>query len=122
MPRFEPPNPIYPVARQADIDTGPIAMDNPLTMGPEDEAALLAAWAADSLSMKRQPDFILTQLHHAIGENPTYLNRAVLDRVAARRNAFRTPELQDGLKAHPASVVARPPCFAKVAVPDLCTA
>ncbi|MDW3682766.1 antibiotic biosynthesis monooxygenase family protein [Cupriavidus sp. CV2] len=122
MPRFEPLDPTYPVARQVDIDTGPIVMINLLTMAPEDEAAFLAAWTADSLFMKRQPGFISTQLHRAIGENPTYLNYAVFDSVAAWRVAFRTPEFQEKLKAHPASVVARPHLFAKVAVPDLCTA
>ena len=122
MPRFEPPDPVYPVARLVDIDSGAIVMVNLLTMAPKDEAAFLAAWAADSPSIKRHPSCISTRLHHAIGENPTYLNCAVFDSVAASRNAFRTPEFQDGLKAHPASVVARPPCFAKVAVPDRCTA
>ncbi|MBL3960930.1 antibiotic biosynthesis monooxygenase [Burkholderia sp. KCJ3K979] len=122
MPRFEPLDPVYPVARQADIDTGPIVMVNLLTMVPDDEASFLAAWTADSLFMKRQPGFISTQLHRAIGENPTYLNYAVFDSVAAWRNAFGTPEFQERLKAHPASVVARPHLFAKVAVPDLCTA
>jgi len=97
-------------------------MINLLTMVPEEEDAFLAAWTADSLFMKRQPGFISTQLHRAIGENPTYLNYAVFDSVSAWREAFQTPEFQEKLKAHPPSVVARPHLFAKVAVADLCTA
>ena len=88
MPRFEPPDPVYPVARLVDIDSGAIVMVNLLTMAPKDEAAFLAAWAADSPSIKRHPSC----------------------------------EFQQRLTARPASVVARPPRFAKVAVPDRCTA
>ncbi|GAB7551451.1 hypothetical protein NRB_09490 [Novosphingobium sp. 11B] len=122
MPRFELLDPDYPVARQTEADAGPIVMINLLTMAPADEAAFLAAWTADSLFMKRQPGFISTQLHRAVGDNPTYLNYAVFDSVAAWREAFRNPAFQEKLKAHPASVVARPHLFTKVAVPDLCTA
>jgi len=122
MHRFEPLDPVYQFARQADIDNGPIVMVNLLTMGPGDEAAFPAAWTADSLFMKRQAGFVSTQLDRAIGENPTNLNYAVFDDVAACRSAFRTPEFQQRLNAPQAYVVARPHLFAKVAVPDLCTA
>ncbi len=122
MPRFEPLDPAFPVMRQTDIDASPSVMVKLLTMAPEDESAFLTAWTADSLFMKRQHGFISIQLHRAIGESPTYRNYAVFDCVAAWRDVFRTPERQEKLKAHPASVVARPHLFARVAVPDLCTA
>ncbi|MGA4211673.1 antibiotic biosynthesis monooxygenase family protein [Ralstonia pseudosolanacearum] len=122
MPRFEPLDPGFPVARQVEIDAGPIVMINLCTMAPEDEDAFLAAWAEDSRFMKRQPGFISTQLHRAIGDNPTYVNYAVFDNVAAWRDAFRHPEFQERLKAHPPSVTARPHLFEKVAAPGLCTA
>ncbi len=122
MPRFEPLDPSYPVSLQAEIDAGPIVMINLLTMDSADEAAFLSAWTADSEFMKRQPGFISTQLHRAIGEKKTYLNYAVFDSVAAWRDAFRSPEFQEKLKAHPSSVVARPHLFTKVAIPNLCTA
>lgn len=122
MSRFEPLDPAFPVSRQADIEAGPIVLVNLLTMAPEDEAAFLVAWTADTKIMKQQPGYISTQLHRALGDSPTYLNYAVFDSVAAWREAFRTPEFQESLKAHPASVVARPHLFAKVAVADLCTA
>jgi heme-degrading monooxygenase HmoA len=122
MSRFEPLDPAFPVTRQAEIEAGPIVLVNLLTMAPEDENAFLVAWTADTMIMKRQPGFISTQLHRAIGDSPTYFNYAVFDSVAAWRDAFRTPEFQGSLKAHPASVVARPHLFTKVAVADLCTA
>ncbi|RKR45185.1 antibiotic biosynthesis monooxygenase [Paraburkholderia sp. BL17N1] len=121
MHRFEPVDPVYPVARQADIDTASI-MVNLLTMKPGDEAAFPAAWTADSLFMKCQAGFVSTQLNRAIGENPTNLNYAVFHDVAAWRSAFRTPEFQQRLNTPPAYVAARSHLFAKVAVPDLCKA
>ncbi|MCV4275848.1 antibiotic biosynthesis monooxygenase [Pseudomonas capsici] len=108
MPRFEPLDPAYPVTLQAEINAGPIVMINLLTMAPEDEAGFLNAWTADSLFMKHQPGFISTQLHRALGDHPTYVNYAVFDSVAAWRDAFNAPEFQEKLRAHPASVVARP--------------
>jgi heme-degrading monooxygenase HmoA len=122
MPKFEPLDPNYPVTRQTESEAGPIVMINLLTMALNDEAAFLTAWTMDSLFMKRQPGFISTQLHRAIGGNPTYLNYAVFESVAAWHEAFKNPEFQERLNAHPASVVARPHLFAKVAVPNLCTA
>jgi heme-degrading monooxygenase HmoA len=122
MPRFEPLDPAYPVARQTETNAGPVVMINLLTMAPEDEEAFLSAWTADSLFMKRQSGFISTQLHRAVGENPTYLNYAVFESVAAWHEAFKSPEFQEKLRRHPASVVARPHLFTKVAVPNLCTA
>ncbi|KVL13667.1 antibiotic biosynthesis monooxygenase family protein [Burkholderia sp. MSMB1826] len=122
MPKFEPLDPAYPVGRQVDMDAGPVVMVNLITMATEDEAAFLTAWTADALFMKRQRGFISKQVHRTIGENPTYLNYAVFDSAAAWRGAFWTSEFQEKLKAHPASVIARPHLSTKVAVPDLCTA
>jgi hypothetical protein len=93
-----------------------------LTRPPQDEATHLAEWTSDSLFVKRQPEFIRTQLYRAIGENPVHHDDAVFDSVAAWRNVFRTPGFQEKLNAHRASVVARPHLFAADAVPDLCTA
>lgn len=122
MPTFEPLDPDFPVARQVEIDAGPVVMVNLCTMAPEDEDAFLAAWTSDARFMKRQPGFISTQLHHALGANPTYFNYAVFDSVAAWRDAFHHPEFRERLQARPTSVIARPHLFEKVAVPDLCKA
>ena len=72
--------------------------------------------------MKRQPGFISTQLHRALGENPTYLNYAVWESRAAFRAAFSNPDFQAKLAAYPSSAVASPHLFQKVAVPDICVA
>lgn len=122
MASLEPLDPGYPLSKQMEIDAAPIVLVNLCTMAPEDEEAFLTTWAADSAYMKRQPGFISTQLHRALGENPTYLNYAVFESAETWRNAFHSPEFKETAKAHPASVVFRPHLFQKVAVPNLCTA
>jgi heme-degrading monooxygenase HmoA len=72
--------------------------------------------------MKRQPGFISTQLHRAVGENPTYLNYAVWESVTAFRAAFTHPDFRARLSAYPTSAVATPHLFQKIAVPDICVA
>jgi heme-degrading monooxygenase HmoA len=72
--------------------------------------------------MKRQPGFISTQLHRAIGESPTYLNYAVWETNAHFRAAFSHPEFRAKLSAYPASATAAPHLFQKVAVSGICVA
>ena len=60
--------------------------------------------------MKRQPGFVSTQLHRAVGENPTYLNYAVWDFVAAFRAAFTHPDFLAKLSTYPSSAVASRTC------------
>ena len=73
--------------------------------------------------MKQQPGFILTQLHRALGDSPTYMNYAVWESTAAFRAAFGHPEFRAhtlGRIRPPA--VASPHLFQKVAVPGICVA
>ncbi len=72
--------------------------------------------------MKRQPGFISTQLHRALGDNPTYLNYAVWESTALFRTAFTHPEFRAALSHYPASAVARPHLFQTLAVPGICVA
>jgi hypothetical protein len=51
--------------------------------------------------MKRQPGFISTQLHRAIGESSTYLNYAVWESTADFRAAFSHPEFSSGQNCRP---------------------
>jgi heme-degrading monooxygenase HmoA len=87
-----------------------------------DEQIFLNAWQDDAVFMKRQPGFISTQLHRAIGASPTYLNYAVWESTAHFRAAFTHPEFRAKLSGYPASAVASPHLFQKVAVPDVCVA
>src|SRR5690348_981216 len=74
MPLLRPLDPSFPIERQIAIDAAPIVLVNVFTLGKADEPAFLQAWQDDAAFMKRQPGFVSTQLHRAIGDSPTYLN------------------------------------------------
>jgi heme-degrading monooxygenase HmoA len=93
---------------------------NVFTLDQADEQTFLEVWQDDAAFMKRQPGFISTQLHRAIGESPTYLNCAVWDSTADFRAAFSHPEFRAKLSTYPSSAVASPHLFQKVAVPGIC--
>ncbi len=120
MSPLKPLDPAFPIERQLAIDAGPVVLVNLFTLGKADEPAFLETWQDDAAFMKRQPGFISTQLHRAIGENPTYLNYAVWESTAAFRAAFSHPEFQAKLSAYPTSAVASPHLFQTVAVPGIC--
>ncbi|EEA01219.1 Antibiotic biosynthesis monooxygenase [Burkholderia sp. H160] len=120
MHQFQPLDPSFPIARQLATDAAPVVLVNLFTMDPADEQVFLKAWQDDAAFMKRQPGFISTQLHRALGENPTYLNYAVWESTAHFRAAFSHPEFKAGLAAYPSSAIASPHLFQKVAVPGIC--
>ncbi len=122
MSSLKPLDPAFPIERQLTIDASPVVLVNLFTLGKADEPAFLKTWQDDAAFMKRQPGFISTQLHRAIGENPTYLNYAVWESTAAFRAAFSHPEFQAKLSAYPTSAVASPHLFQTVAVPGICVA
>jgi heme-degrading monooxygenase HmoA len=120
MSLLRPLDPAFPIERQIEIDAGPIVVVNVFTLDKADEQAFLKAWQDDAVFMKRQPGFISTQLHRAIGESPTYLNYAVWESTTAFRAAFTHPEFSAKLSAYPSSAVATPHLFQRVAVPGVC--
>lgn len=122
MSLLRPLDPTFPIDRQIGIDAGPVVLVNVFTLDKADEPAFLEIWQADAAFMKRQPGFISTQLHRALGDSPTYLNYAVWESTAAFRAAFSHPEFRSKLAAYPSSAVASPHLFQKVAVPDICVA
>ncbi|WP_225768413.1 antibiotic biosynthesis monooxygenase [Inquilinus sp. Marseille-Q2685] len=122
MPQMRPLDPAFPIDRQLAVDAAPVVLVNVFTMDAADEQAFLRAWRGDAGIMKRQPGFISTQLHRAIGDSPTYLNHAVWESTADFRAAFANPEFRAKLSAYPASAVASPHLFQKAAVPGICVA
>ena len=119
MHAMRPMDPAFPIERQIALETGPVTLVNVFTLDKADEAAFLAALRDDADFMKRRPGFISTQLHRALGESPTYLNYAVWESTADFRAAFTHPEFRAKLGAYPASAVASPHLFEKVAVPGV---
>jgi heme-degrading monooxygenase HmoA len=122
MPLLRPLDPAFPIDRQLAVDVTPVVLVNLFTLDAADEPAFLEAWQTDAAFMKRQPGFISTQLHRAVGTQPTYLNYAVWESTGHFRAAFTHPEFRAGLAAYPSSGVASPHLFQKVAVPGICVA
>ena len=122
MSQLKPLDPAFPIDRQLGIDAGPVVLVNVFTLDKADEQSFLQVWQDDAAFMKRQPGFISTQLHRAIGESPTYLNCAVWQTTADFRAAFTHPEFRAKISAYPASAVASPHLFQKTAVPGICVA
>ena len=120
MPLLKPLDEKFPIQRQLAIEASPVVLINLFALDPEDEQALLAAWTDDAAFMQRQPGFISTQLHRAIGESPTFLNYAVWESTAAFRTAFAHPDFVAKLSAYPSSVVVSPHLFQKFAVAGIC--
>lgn len=110
------------IQSQLEIDAAPVVLINLFTLDVADEARFLEAWKDDAAFMKRQTGFISTQLHRALGENPTYLNYAIWETNEAFRAAFSDPEFRFKRSAYPSSAIARPHLFQKVGVPGICTA
>ena len=122
MTRMRPLDPTFPIDRQIALDTGPVVLVNLFTLEVADEQGFLASWQDDAAFMKRQPGFISTQLHRAVGDSPAYLNYAVWESNAHFRAAFTHPEFRAKIANYPASAVASPHLFEKVAVADICVA
>jgi len=120
MSLLRPLDPAFPIESQLAVDASPVVLVNLFTLDKADEQTFLRSWQDDAVFMKRQPGFISTQLHRAIGENPTYLNYAVWESTAAFRAAFTHPEFRAKLSIYPSSAVASPHLFQKVAVPGIC--
>lgn len=122
MSLLKPMDEKFPIERQLGIAAAPVVLINLFTLDAADETGFLDAWTDDAEFMKRQPGFISTQLHRAIGDSLTYLNYAVWDSTEAFRVAFTHPEFLAKLNAYPSSAVASPHLFQKVAVAGICTA
>ncbi|TIS61363.1 MAG: antibiotic biosynthesis monooxygenase [Mesorhizobium sp.] len=122
MSLLRPMDPAFPIERQLGVDASPVVLVNLFTLDKADEQTFLRVWQDDADFMKRQPGFISTQLHRAIGKSPTYLNYAVWETTADFRAAFSHPDFIAKLPAYPSSAVAAPHLFQKVAVPGICVA
>ena len=122
MVNFKPLDPDFPIQQQLETDAGPVVLVNVFTVDAGDADALVEAWRNDALYMKKQPGYISTQLHKAVGASSMYLNYAVWDSVADFRAAFSNPEFKNALGHYPSSAATAPHLFQKIAVPNCCTA
>jgi len=122
MVDFKPLDPAFPIQQQLGLEAGPVVLVNLFTVDPGDEEAVIEAWSNDALWMKKQPGYISTQMHKAVGNSSMFLNYAVWDSIADFRTAFSNPEFKNALSHYPSSAVTAPHLFEKIAVPNCCTA
>ena len=71
MSLLRPLDPSFPIERQIAIEAGPVVLVNVVTLDKADEQTFLKTWQDDAAFMKRQPGFISTQLHRALGDMPS---------------------------------------------------
>jgi heme-degrading monooxygenase HmoA len=114
-------NTLVPIHAQLEAEASPVVLVNIFSVDPVDADQLVKAWEHDADWMKAQPGYISTQLHRGIAGSSMFLNYAVWESVAHFRAAFSHPEFRSRLKNYPASTVAKPHLFSKLAVPNLCT-
>ena len=95
---------------------------NKFEVAPTDADQFLAAWTADAVFLGQQPGFISAQLHRGIAGSSLFLNYVVWESADHFRRASGQPEFRANLGRYPASVVACPHPFRKVAVPGICVA
>jgi heme-degrading monooxygenase HmoA len=122
MLNLRPLDPACPIDQQLRATADPVVLVNLFSVAENDIPALLSAWEKDAIWMKQQTGFLSTQLHRAIGGSHMFMNYAVWESVGHFRTAFTHPDFASALAAYPSSAVAQPHLFAKVAVPNLCSA
>ena len=108
------------LSAQMEEDVAPVILINKFSMKEEDVDEFLRTWAASAAIMKRQPGLISAQLHRGIGGSSVFLNYAIWESTEHFKKASNNPEFQSSLEKSPASVVASPHLFKKVAVPGIC--
>jgi heme-degrading monooxygenase HmoA len=86
-----------PISKQLESDASPTVLINLFPVAEADVPGLQTAWEADANWMKRQPGYISTQLHRAIGGSHLFLNYAVWESAAHFRSAFNHPDFQQAL-------------------------
>jgi quinol monooxygenase YgiN len=109
------------LSKQMEDDVGgSVILINKITVKAEDVDQFLKAWTDDATVFKQQPGFISTQLHRGIAGSGTFINYAVWESVAAYKKATSNVDIQTRLSNYPASIVASPHLFKKIAVPGIC--
>lgn len=106
---------------QMEEDVGPVILINKFSVDPKEFDQFLKAWATEAEKFKEQPGFISTQLHKGIGGSGTFINYAVWESASQFKEAVNiVMNPHDRMSAYPASTVASPHLFKKVAVSGIC--
>jgi heme-degrading monooxygenase HmoA len=122
MVRLRPMDSAFPIEKQLAVNASNVVLISLFSVDAADCDALLEAWEEDASWMKKQPGFISTQLHRALGESFMFMNYAVWESVDSFRKAFSHPEFKSRMANYPASAVASPHLFQKLAIANICVA
>jgi len=120
MLQLRPLDQNVPIFQQLGTEVSPVILVNVFQVSEADIPTLLKAWESDANWMKKQPGYISTQLHQAIGGSTLFLNYAVWESVAHFRAAFNHPDFKRSLEHYPSSAIASPHLFTRLTVPNLC--
>ena len=120
MLQFQPLDLNVPIFQQLNTEVAPVILINMFQVAAADIPALLKAWENDANWIKKQPGYISTQLHEAIGGSAMFLNYAVWESVSHFRAAFNHPDFKSALEHYPSSTIASPHLFRRLTVPNLC--
>jgi quinol monooxygenase YgiN len=105
---------------QLQEDSGPIVLINEFSVAPEDVERFLEVWADNLAVTKRQPGFISMQAYRGTAGSTTFGMMAVWESAKALGQAFLSPEFQGLAAGYPASTVAAPHVFEKLAIAGVC--
>jgi len=106
---------------QMEEDVGPVILINKFSVDPNEFDQFLKGYATDNEKFKQQPGFISTQLYKGIGRSGTFVNYAVWESAAHFKRAVNNVmNPNDRMSAFPASTVASPHLFKKVAIQGIC--
>lgn len=120
--KFKPLDERFSLKHQLGISAAPIVLINIFKVDAADEADFLENFEASGSIFTKQPGHISSQLHRAVGDSPIFFNYVVWESTETLRAAFANPKFVAKVSSYPASVVASPHLFQKIAVPGLCTA
>jgi quinol monooxygenase YgiN len=108
------------LSEQLEENVGPIVLINKFNVKPEEADQFLKTWEKDATYFKSQPGFISAQLHRGVGGSGVFVNYAVWESTTLFKKALSKINLQELLSDYPASTVASPHIFKKVAIPGIC--
>jgi heme-degrading monooxygenase HmoA len=109
------------LSTQLQQDVRAVIQITTYTVNPEDVDQFLKTWAsAAEIAKKAMPGVISAQLHRGIAGSSVFVAYLVFESTDAIRQLQKNPDFPAILSTFPASTVASPHLFKKVAVPGIC--
>ncbi|KAE8381610.1 antibiotic biosynthesis monooxygenase [Aspergillus bertholletiae] len=117
-------NPRTPLRKQLEEkpEAGSCVLVNTFHIPPGKMDEAFIAWKIDADLAKKQPGFILTQLHRGINGSDMMLNYAVWESTAALKAYYDLPEFQASLENYPDGTECRIALYRKEHVNGVCLA